>query len=150
VFYLGHLFDLTPESVLALRTPLALAGVGLGIFLPLHHFRKKAEVKAALLGAGMAVFFVWANPAFAIFAPRLTSKPVADEINRRLSGESLIVIDGEYEEGCSVAFYTRQTVLLHNGRSSNLEYGSRYADAQPLFPDDAALRKIWDDAHRRI
>jgi peptidoglycan/LPS O-acetylase OafA/YrhL len=150
VFYLGHLFDLTPESVLALRTPLILAGAGLGMFLPLHHFSKQAEVKAALIGAGMSVFFVAANLGFAIFAPRLTSKPVADEINRRLSGDPLIIIDGEYEEGCSVAFYTRRTVLLHNGRSSNLEYGSRYPDAPPLFPDDVALRKIWDDANRRV
>jgi len=153
-YYLGHLFDLTPESLLALRAPLALAGVGLGVFLPLHHLIKKSEAKAVLLGVGAAVFFLAANLGFITFAPRLTSKPVADEINRRLPGrasaESSIIIDGEYEEGCSVAFYTRQSVLLHNGRSSNLEYGSRYADAPPLFPDSEALRKIWGAADRRI
>src|SRR5262249_58323751 len=115
---------------------------------------KKIEAKAVLLGAGAAIFFVAANLGFITFAPRLTSKPVADEISRRLtedaSAEPSIIIDGEYEEGCSVAFYTRRPVLLHNGRSSNLEYGSRYADAPPLFPDDEALRKIWSAADRRI
>jgi hypothetical protein len=122
--------------------------------LPLHHLFKKVEAKAALLGAGVAIFFVAANLGFIIFAPRLTSKPVADEISRRLSGtasvEPSIIIDGEYEEGCSVAFYTRRAVLMHNGRTSNLEYGSRYPDAPPLFPDDEALKKIWGSADRRI
>src|SRR5262249_57650687 len=56
-YYLGHLFDLTPESLSALRAPLTLAGVGLGVFLPLHHLVKKSEAKAALLGVGVTVFF---------------------------------------------------------------------------------------------
>lgn len=150
VYYLGHLFDLTPESLLALRTPLVLAGIGFGLFLPLHHLAKKPEAKATLLAIGMAVFFVAANLGFLIFAPRLTSKPIAEEINRRTDKDSIIVIDGEYEEGCSVAFYTRRTVMLHNGRSANLEYGSRYADAPPLFPDDAGLKSLWEQSNRRI
>jgi len=150
VFYLGHLFDLTPESLFALRTPLFLAGLGFGIALPLHYLLKKPMAKAVALTLGMAVFYVGANLGFLIFAPRLTSRPVADEINRRLNAQSQIVIDGEYEEGSSVAFYTGRVVMLHNGRSSNLEYGSRYADAPPLFPDDEALRKIWSDRSRRV
>src|SRR5205085_1508934 len=36
-YYLGHLFDLTPDSLRALRLPLLLAGLGLGITLPLHY-----------------------------------------------------------------------------------------------------------------
>lgn len=152
-YYLGHLFDLTPESLLALRTPLVVAGIGLGLFLPLHHLVKKPEAKAVALALGMAIFYVAANLGFLIFAPRLTSKPIAEELNRRVAREgtdSIIVIDGEYEEGCSVAFYTGRTVMLHNGRSSNLEYGSRYADAPLLFPDDAGLRKLWMQTGKRV
>ena len=150
VFYLGHLFDLTPASLFALRTPLILAGLGFGIALPLHYLMKKPIAKAVVLALGMAVFYVGANLALLIFAPRLTSRPVADEINRRLNEPSQIVIDGEYEEGSSVAFYTGRVVMLHNGRSSNLEYGSYYADAPPLFLDDEALRTIWSDSSRRV
>lgn len=152
-YYLGHLFDLTPESLLALRTPLVIAGIGLGLFLPLHHLVKKPEAKAVALALGMAIFYLAANLGFLIFAPRLTSKPIAEELNRRVAREgtdSIIVIDGEYEEGCSVAFYTGRTVMLHNGRSSNLEYGSRYADAPPLFPDDDGLRKLWAQTGKRV
>jgi hypothetical protein len=97
----------------------------------------------------MAGFFVAANIAFLIFAPRLTSQPLAGEITRRSQGGgATIVIDGEYEEGSSVAFYARQPVMIHNGRSSNLEYGSYYSDAPPLFIDSAGLRRLWSEPAR--
>lgn len=60
-FYPGHLFDLTPESLLALRAPLLVAALGLAIILPLHHLVERPEAKAAVLSLGMAVFFVAAN-----------------------------------------------------------------------------------------
>jgi 4-amino-4-deoxy-L-arabinose transferase-like glycosyltransferase len=147
VFYLGHLFDLTPESLLALRVPLLLAGLSLGIALPLHHRLVQPEAKGAVLAAGMALFFVAADVAFLIFAPRLTSRPLAEEIARR-SAEAPVVIDGEFEEGSSIAFYTRRPVLIHNGRSSNLEYGSYYPDAPALFIDGAQLKRLWDEPAR--
>lgn len=150
VYYLGHLFDLTPESLLALRMPMVLAATGLGLLIPLHHFLKQAEAKAASLALGMAVFFLAANIAFLIFAPRLTSQPVAAEISRRLDDKSDIVIDGEWSEGSSVSFYTGRVLWLHNGRTTTLEYGSRYPDAPSLFPDDEAVRRMWDDASRRV
>ncbi len=149
-YYLGHLFDLTPESLLALRSPLLIAAVGLGIVLPLHHFLKSLESKAVTLALGMLVFFIAANAGFLIFAPRLTSKPIATEINRRFDAGSIIVIDGEYEEGCSIGFYTEHTVLIHNPPSSNLEYGSRFADAPPLFVDDQGVRELWNKPFRRV
>jgi hypothetical protein len=150
VYHLGHLFDLTPQSLPALRTPLLLAGLGLGLALPLHHWMKKAEAKAAALAMGMMIFFVAANLGFLIFAPRLTSKPIAEEIHRHLDEKPVIVIDGEYEKGCSVAFYTRQPMLLHNGRSFNLEYGSHYPDAPPLFLNSAKLEQLWSQRSRRV
>jgi hypothetical protein len=154
VYYLGHLFDLTPESLLALRTPLVLAGIGLGVAFPLHHFLKRMGVKATVLALGMGCFFVAANFGFLIFAPRLTSRPVADEINRRWDASSpvapAIVIDGEYEEASSVGFYTGRMVLIHHEPSSSLWYGSRYADAPPMFLDDAQLKQLWNESKGRV
>jgi hypothetical protein len=149
-YYLGHLFDLTPESLRALRLPLAMAGVGLGVTLPLHYAIKSTRAKAAILATGMVIFFTAANVSLLIFAPRLTSEPLAREINRRLDSSSIIIIDGEYEEGSSVAFYTGRVVLLHNAPSSNLEYGSRYPDAPPLFVNDDRLRQLWGETDKRI
>ncbi len=155
VYYLGHLFDLTPESLAALRTPLVLAGIGLGVAFPLHHFFKRMGMKATVLALGMGCFFVAANLGFLIFAPRLTSRPVADEINRRWDASSTaapaIVIDGEYEEASSVAFYTGRMVLIHHEPSSSLWYGSRYADApSPMFLDDSQLKQLWNESKGRV
>src|SRR5262249_21262704 len=52
VYYLGHLFDLTPESVMAVRMPMIVAATGLGLLVPLHFFLKRAEAKAAALAFG--------------------------------------------------------------------------------------------------
>ena len=154
-YYLGHLFDLTPESLRALRVPLLLAGLGLGITLPMHNLVKLPEAKAAILAVGMAIFFAAADVSFVIFAPRLTSKPIAEEITRdqearRLEPRSIVIIDGEYEEGSSVAFYAECALYLHSAPSSNLEYGSRYSDAPQLFVDDERLKQLWLATGRRV
>ena len=148
VFYLGHLFDLTPGSLLALRTPLLLAGISLGVVLPLHQWVKRAEMKSVVVALGMAFFVVAADIAFLVFAPRMTSRVLAEEINRRNHDSPTIVIDGEFEEGSSLTFYTHQTVLIHNGRSSDLEYGSYYPDAPHLFIDGAGLKRLWGEPKR--
>jgi 4-amino-4-deoxy-L-arabinose transferase-like glycosyltransferase len=147
VFYLGHLFDLTAGSLLGLRAPLLLAGLGLGVALPLHYWVRGVEAKGIVIALGMAVFFAAADVAFLTFAPRMTSRVLAEEINRR-SANPTIVIDGEYEEGSSLTFYTHQAVLIHNGRSSDLEYGSYYPDAPHLFIDGAGLRRLWSEPPR--
>ena len=39
-------------------------------------------------------------------------------------------------------------MLIHNGRSSNLEYGSYYSDAPALFIDGAGLKRLWAEPAR--
>lgn len=149
-YYFGHLLDLTQESLLELRVPLVMAGIAFGVAFPLHYLIKRAEARVAALGLGMALFFAAANIAFLTFVPRMTSEPLARELNRRLDARSTIIIDGEYAEASSAAFYTRQTVLLHNGRMTTLEFGSYYPDAPPLFIDSDKLRQLWNETDRRI
>jgi len=147
-YYFGPLFDLTPEAMHALLKPLLLAGLSLGLILPLHLLMKKAEMKAVFLTGGMIIFFFAANLGFMSFAPRITSKPIADEILRHLNENPNIIIDGKYEEMSSVAFYTRQPVFVYDGQTYNLEYGSHYPDAPPLFLNDAGLRQLWNQSRR--
>ena len=149
-YHFDPLLDLPLESIYVLRTPLLLAGLGLGLVLPLHIWLKKGEVKAGILATAMIIFFSAANLGFLIFAPRLTSKPIADEIRGYLDEKPVIILDGSYEEASSVAFYTGQPVLLHNGRSYNLEYGSYYTDAPQLFLSDTELEQYWRQRSKRL
>src|SRR5690242_5621928 len=77
VFYLGHLFDLSADTIQSLRVPSFIAASAIAVVLPLHLWFKRSEHKAAVLAGGMAVLFAAADLGFAIFAPRLTTKPLA-------------------------------------------------------------------------
>jgi 4-amino-4-deoxy-L-arabinose transferase-like glycosyltransferase len=150
LYHFGPLFDLSPEILHTLRAPLLLAGAGLGIALPLHIFVKGCETKTVAMTVGMIFFFAAAYLGLLNFSPILTTKPIADEIIRHRHERPVIIIDGRYEEMSSLAFYVRQPVLVHNGRSFNLEYGSRYPDAPPIFLDDTGLSRLWNQSKRPI
>jgi predicted membrane channel-forming protein YqfA (hemolysin III family) len=136
---LGHVLDLTPQSLAALRLPVigTTLAFGLGTLTALL-FRRKAWHAASNLALAvmMAVFFFCARLALTQFEPYLSSRPLAEAINGAIKDGDMIVINGEYESGSSVNFYTRRQVFILNGRAANLEYGSYFNDAPQIFLDD--------------
>ena len=56
--------------------------------------------------------------------------------------------NGEYEGGSSLNFYTRRMVYILNGRSANLEYGSYFQDAPPIFLNSGDLARLWNEPAR--
>ena len=56
---------------------------------------------------------------------------------------AVIEDNGDYEAASSVNYYTRHQLHILNGRCNNIWYGSRFADAAPIFDDDASLEKLW-------
>ena len=150
ISHFSHFFDISSDTVEALRLPLLLAATGLGVILPWHLWVRTDRAKAAVLVAGMLTLFAATDMGFSIFSPHLTTKPLADEIKRRLTVDSTIVIDGDYEYASSVGFYTGLPVLIHGGRSPNLEYGAAYPDASPLFVDGDELQRRWSDKNQRV
>lgn len=149
-YFFGHLFDLTPESLLALRLPMIVAAGAFALLFPIHVFVKKIEVKAISLAVAVGVFFVAANIAFLVFSPRLTSKGIADKIARDYGANADVIIDGEFSEAASIVFYLRRPVVLVNGRTTTLEYGSRYPDNPPVFIDTPEMKRRWDDKTHQI
>jgi hypothetical protein len=94
----------------------------------------------------MIVFIQAARLALVAFDPYLSSKPLADALNRSEPG---VLVEGDaYYAFSSVFFYTNKTALLWNGRSNNLEYGSYAPNAAPVFIDDAALKTLWSGDQR--
>ena len=82
------------------------------------------------------------------FGPYLSSRALAEAIDREYKQGDVIVINGEYEGGSSINFYTRKMVHIHNGRSANLEYGSYFEDAPRIFLDDDELARMWSSPTR--
>jgi hypothetical protein len=96
----------------------------------------------------MALFFLFARLSLAAFEPYLSSRALAESVDREYKQGDLIVINGEYEGGSSINFYTRKMVHILNGRSANLEYGSYFAGAPQIFIDNQGLAAIWAGSDR--
>jgi 4-amino-4-deoxy-L-arabinose transferase-like glycosyltransferase len=143
---LGHMSDLTLRAFAYLRLPLALAGVGLLIgVIGLVRTRRTAAT-VATLALMMVVFIQAAREALITFDPYLSSKQLADALERSEPG---VLIEGDaYYAFSSVFFYTNRTALLWNGRSNNLEYGSYAPGAAQVFIDDARLKELWEGGER--
>jgi 4-amino-4-deoxy-L-arabinose transferase-like glycosyltransferase len=148
---LGHVLDLTPRSLAELRVPVIgtaltfLFGTVAALFLRRRGKHRASNVSLAFM---MAAFFFFAHMSLAAFDPYLSSRALAEAIEREYTQGDVIVINGDYEGGSSINFYTRKMVYILNGRSANLEYGSYFEDAPRIFIDDEELAKMWSGSGR--
>ena len=138
---LAHMGDLTLASFAYLKPPLMLAGIACVLGAVLIW---RAPVAGAVV---MMVLFVHAaRLAQVVFDPYLSSRPLADALNRAAVGT--LILDDQYYTFSSVVFYAeayhKKRILLLNGRVNNLEYGSYAPDApQDVFIDDPGFRDRW-------
>jgi len=143
---LGHVLDLTPASLAELRVPVMgtaltfLLGTLAAFFLRRRAKHFASNVSLALM---MAAFFFFAHVSLGAFGPYLSSRSLAEVINREYQTGDAIVINGEYEGGASINFYTRKMAYILNGRSANLEYGSFFEDAPRIFLDNDQIAQMW-------
>ena len=83
-----------------------------------------------------------------IFSPLLTSKPLAEAIARVYQPGDIVELNGEYEGGSTIAYYTGIQVRILNGRSANLWYASRFPDAPQIFDDSQSFQLLWSGPRR--
>jgi hypothetical protein len=151
VLSMGHFLDLTGDAMGLFRGPLlgtALAflfGTGLNWF-----FRRRGKTPAAnwALVAMMLLFLQCVHLSLGIFSSILGSQPLATAIQQHLQPGEQIACDGEYSLCSSVNFYTRQQMLIWNGRINGLWYGSLFPDAPQIFLDDAQFAQLWTSPRR--
>ena len=147
----GHFLDLSSKAMGFFRGPLldtaAALFVGtLGNFF--YRLRGNARYANLFLAGMSGVFLLAAHLALQTFAPVLSSQVLAAAIHRDLEPDDVVEINGEYEAGSTMGFYLKRQVRILNGRSSNLWYGSFFADAPAIFDDTDAFRQRWLGAAR--
>jgi 4-amino-4-deoxy-L-arabinose transferase-like glycosyltransferase len=137
---LGHMEDLTLQSFAYLRLPLAVAALAfcVGMFGTLRARSERALIAAAFM---MVLFFQAARLAMVDFDPYLSSRPIAEVLNR--SPEGTLIVDHHYYWFSSVFYYSNRSALLLNGRFNNLLYGSYAPGAPDVFIDDVRFRDLW-------
>jgi 4-amino-4-deoxy-L-arabinose transferase-like glycosyltransferase len=142
----GHFLDLDAQALGLFRLPLALTAISLGLGLPAAFLLlRRSKPHAAILTTAAATF-LFLTAAFLslrIFAPVLSSEPLARTLAPHLGPHDLIVINGEYESASTLGFYLRRRVNILNGRSSNLWYGSFFPDAPPIYDTGATIAQRW-------
>jgi len=148
----GHFLDLNVQAMGAFRSPLIITIVAIFIGTVTNwQLRRSHKPRAAnfCLAAAAFAFLVATHLGLKIFSPVLTSKQLANAIAADLKPDDVIVIHGEYESASTLGFYLRRNDLhILEGRSSNLWYGSFFADAPPIFEDAASLSRKWSGPQR--
>ena len=142
----GHFLDLTPQAMGAFKGPLLLTGISfaLGTLLNWWLRRKNKTLPANLvLAAMMVAFLLAAHRGLEIFSPVLSSRVLAQKIEVNWKPGAVIEVNGDYETGSSVNFYTHRQIRILNGRCNNIWYGSEFPDAPKIFDDDSSFEKLW-------
>ncbi|MGD0543747.1 MAG: glycosyltransferase family 39 protein [Candidatus Acidiferrales bacterium] len=143
---LGHMEDLTIEAFGLFRTPLWLVGFALlfGTGLNWIFRRRGAPLKGNLVLTGMMVVVLFCvHQGFVIFSPEVTSKNIALKIQKEYKPGDTIVINGKYEFGSTLNYYTGIELHVLNGRDGNLWYGSFFPGAPDIFEDNQSFTRLW-------
>ena len=148
---LGHMGDLTLESFGLFRRPLWLVGIGLLVGAGLNWiFRRRGWSFAGNLAlAGMMIVVLFCvHDGLVIFSPELSSKRIALEIQQAYRPGDTIVINGKYEWGSTLNYYTGIELHVLNGRDGNLWFGSLFPDAPQIFEDNESFARLWSGPNR--
>lgn len=143
---LGHLRDLTLQSLGIFRAPLGEIGVFLlaGTAANLWFRRRGSVYRGNLaLGAMMLGVLFCVHQSYVIFSPELSSKPLAMAIRQQYQPGEIIVVNGEYSWASTVNYYTGVQLHLLNSKRTGMWFGSLFADAPQIFEDTASFTRLW-------
>jgi hypothetical protein len=142
---LGHMEDLTIPAMAYLRGPLALAAFAF-LFGSIATFKNRGRNTFIFISVMMILFFQAARLALVAFDPYMSSRALAEAINKGPQGQ--LVVDHHYYTYSSVFFYTNRMAYLLNGRFNNLVYGSYAPGAANVFLDDNEFAQRWKTNQR--
>jgi 4-amino-4-deoxy-L-arabinose transferase-like glycosyltransferase len=147
----GHLFDLTPQALGAFHGPLLgfsvvlLAGTGLNWVFRRRGNPALGNMALALM---MVVLLGCVHEAFVTFSPILSSKQLADVVQKHYRPGDVLVVDGEYESASTLNFYTGLPLRILHEPSANLWYGSQFPDAPRVFETETSFLALWNSPTR--
>jgi 4-amino-4-deoxy-L-arabinose transferase-like glycosyltransferase len=144
---MSHFFDLTLVSLAALRLPATIAAAALllgSVASWVLRTRRRHLAATLTIACTSAMFLVAAHIALVRFAPILSSQNFAAriaEIDPHQRAEVLIY--GDQSFGSSIPFYLGRQVILVDGRTTSMQFGSTFADAPPIFLTHQQLAEGW-------
>ncbi len=155
---MSHFFDLTGPSFAGLRLPALLAAVTFAVgpaIAWLSRQQRRHLAATTAIAFFSAAFLVTAHIALARFGPMLSSECFAAQIQDLERSHAVAALDevllfGDQSYGSSIPFYLGRQVLLVDGRSSSMLFGSTFADAPPVFLTTADLLSQWGKGRTKL
>lgn len=147
----SHMFDLTTNAFAALRLPALIAALAL-LLGPLAaliaRLRGKGQAASLTVVVTIAAFLLAAQIALVRFGPYLSSKSLAQDVAPHLRPGDKVLLYGDQAFGSSLLVYLKQPIYLVNGRSTSMEFGSKFPDAPDIFMNTEELREEWQSPAR--
>jgi 4-amino-4-deoxy-L-arabinose transferase-like glycosyltransferase len=155
---MSHFFDLTGPSFAALRLPATLALIAFLIGPPTAwflHNRRRSLAAILTIALTSTAFLVAAHIALVRFGPMLSSANFAQTIQtlertHAISPNNEVLLYGDQAYGSSIPFYLNRRVLLVDGRSTSMLFGSTFPDAPPIYLTSADLLAQWGKGPRKL
>jgi len=129
-----------------------LGGVGMALVVgfPLSYFlfsrnRLMSFVVLVVISGAIAWQVHWLN---FVLESHQSTLPISQGLLARIAPGDRIVHEGSLDYSAGLPFYTGHQVSILNGTRGALEFGSRYHEAQHLFLDNVAFRRLWEGNQR--
>jgi hypothetical protein len=147
----GHFLDLSFSAMSFFRWPLLIVALALIAGTAGNYFfRRRARPGTAnmFLASMAAALLIASWLALVTFSPILSSRILADAVKPELTPNTLLIVNGEYEDASSLNFYLQQPLHILHEPSSDLWYGSFFPGAPPIWETPASLAAQWTQPRR--
>lgn len=139
-------------ALLEQLTPL-VQGVGFVVFLgggaSLFFFLRRSFRMAVGCFTLMAVIvMVLAGRMITLISAYRSVKPIAATILWQAGPDDLLIHEGPLENSAGLPFYTKRQILIVDGQRGDLDFGSRFPEAEGLFLRGEELPQLWQGRRR--
>jgi 4-amino-4-deoxy-L-arabinose transferase-like glycosyltransferase len=150
-FYFAPLFEMPPDVLDRLKTPLAgtccVFAIGfIGAWWLNHRGRRLSAV--IVLSLVMAGFCFFAFQSIGICEDILSSRQFGRKLNQLYRPGDTAVVLGDFETANSINFYCPMILHVYKGSAALLQWGMRYPGAPKLLFSQALFEKQWQGSQR--
>ncbi|MCL2877402.1 MAG: glycosyltransferase family 39 protein [Acidobacteria bacterium] len=150
-YYFAPLFEMPPEIVARLKTPLvgtlATMATGFtGAWLLARRGRRMVAVLAINLTMAGFCFFTWQS--LGICEGFISSRQFGQKLNELYRPGDAAVVLGDFETANSVNFYAPVPLYIYNGSAALLTQGMSYPDAPQMLFTPSSFAGMWEGNSR--